>query len=353
MDTRRNIKFKTEEEIFSQYEALEKTYAYIMGKAEEIKEFKEKHACRGLTYVGCGSSYSLCKSARVSAQMRMDAIVNSIAAGDLLINFPHYRKLIKDTMIIALSRSGSTSELVYSVKKAREDLGAECLLICAKENSGLSQIAGLSLEIPCAFDQSVCQTRTVSNLYLANLMLIGLMQEDRLLLEELKSCIDSGENYMKEYRDILKAIANRDDWDKAVVLADSELEGIAEEGALAFNEICRCASNYYHVLDVRHGPMVMVNSRTLVILACSPEETNYQKDLVKDLKARGALVVTVSSHKDNIWGSDYNITVPGYKNYGVAGIPFIYVPQAVTLFRALARNINPDEPQGLDPWIKL
>ncbi len=65
-------------------------------------------------------------------------------------------------MIIAASRSGGTSEVVLSVERAGQ-MGVLTIAIPAKENSPLAELAELSLEIPWAFDESVCQTRTVTN----------------------------------------------------------------------------------------------------------------------------------------------------------------------------------------------
>lgn len=345
--------YKTEHEIFNQYEALRKTYDYIMKSKEKIKEFINKTNFKSITFTGCGSSYSLCKSAAMSAKMRTGKPINAFAAGDLMINFDTYKDILRDTLLVIPSRSGSTSEVVNSVKLAKEKLQIPCVSICTCQDSLMSELADLSLEMPWAFDESVCQTRTVTNLYTANLMLIGIISNDNSLIEEIGAAIAHGDKHIQNYSAILKEISDMDSWNKAVVLADSELEGIAEEGALAFNEICQLYSNYYHILDVRHGPMVLINNKTLAIVVVSPTDVSYQADLIGDLKKKGAFVITVSDKSENIWGADVNITVPSYKNFSVTGIPFIFVPQALSYFKAVATGVNPDNPQGLDPWIKL
>lgn len=347
------IVYKTEHEIFSQYEALRKTYKYIMERKEEIENFIDKTAFRSITFIGCGSSYSLCKSAAISSRIRIDKPVNAFAAGDMMINFDTYKNLLRDTLLIVPSRSGNTSEVVNSVKLAKENLKIRCISISTCNNSSMPQLADLSLEMPWAFDESVCQTRTVSNLYMANLMLIAIISGDNSLIEEIEAAIAYGDKHIQSCSFALKQISSMDSWNKVVVLADSELEGIAEEGALAFNEICQLPSNYYHVLDVRHGPMVLIDDKTLVIIAISPLDVSYQADLVNDLKRKGAVVVTVSTKSENVWGADLNITVEGYRNFSAAGIPFIFIPQALSYFKAIATGVNPDEPHGLQPWIKL
>jgi len=345
--------YKTYKEIFGQHEALRKTYEYFMENAEKIKHFWNDDKKESLTFTGCGSSYSVCRSAEISARIRLGKPAFSMATGDLLINFDHYEELIKNTVLVAPSRSGSTSEVVMAVKKAKEQFNVPCISISAKKDSELSLIADLSLEIPWAFDESVCQTRTVTNLYMACLMLVGIMAEDEDLLHELKEAVENQKSYIDQYSDLLKDIVEKHEWDKVIVLGDSELQGIAEEGALAFKEICRIHSSYHHVLDVRHGPMVLIDNKTLVIVACNQEEISLQKDLIRDLKAKGALVVAISGQKENIWGSDYHVALSLYRNFGVAGVPFIFVPQALSYYKAIERGVNSDAPEGLDPWIKL
>jgi glutamine---fructose-6-phosphate transaminase (isomerizing) len=343
----------TETEIFSQYNALQSTYNYFESIAPKIREFKLKHDFKSITYIGCGSSYYLSQSAEISAGMRMGIPIHSIPAGDLMLNFQQYKSMLKDTLLVVISRSGSTSEILLAADRVKNELGCPCISICAREKSELSVIVDISLEIPWAFDESVCQTRTVTNLYAGNLLLIGILTGDTDLMEEVGGAIDTLDVFIKKHTSILKGISQDMDWDKVVILADSELQGIASEAALAFLEICQVQSNYYHLLDVRHGPIVLINSTTLVIAATCPDGIAYQQDLVGDIKRQGAGIVLAGSETEADWRSDYNIYIPEYKNYAVRGIPFIFIAQTIAYYKALEKGVNPDVPQGLDPWIKL
>ena len=235
-----------EGEIYNQYDALRCTYDYLRDQADAIRDFYASYAPRSITFIGCGSGYCLCRSGAVSASLRLGIPGYGMAAGDLLINFDQYRNMIEGTLLVAPSRSGGTSEVVMAVEKAKA-LGVKTLGIAAKEGSPLGEIADLCLEIPWAFDESVCQTRTVTNLYTANLMLLGIIAEDDGLLSEINSAITVGNEYMEKYTPLAKEIAAQD-WTKAVVLADSELEGIADEAAIAVTEIAQLPGTYHHVL---------------------------------------------------------------------------------------------------------
>ncbi|HYF74986.1 MAG TPA: SIS domain-containing protein [Candidatus Nitrosocosmicus sp.] len=345
--------YKIETEIFEQYGSLAQTYDYLVGHVEEIKEFWEKGNFRSITFIGCGSSYSLCKSAEISAKLLLGCPANSIPGGDVLLNFTMYEELLKGSLLIIPSRSGSTSEIVNVAKLAKEQLGSKCIAISAVKASELSRICDMSFELPWAFDESVCQTRTVTNLYMADLMIVGAMAGNTGLLQEIKEAVNNEEQFIKQNTEKLKAVAEKALWDKVIVLSDGELKGIGDEGSLAFKEISQLQSNHYHILDVRHGPMVLIDERTLLIIACSPYSYKYQHELINDIKKKKATVVTVSSEAGDSMDSDLDIKLKAYKNYGVNGIPFIFISQAISYFRAMKDGLDPGNPPGLDPWIKL
>ncbi|PYG90400.1 fructoselysine-6-P-deglycase FrlB-like protein [Ruminiclostridium sufflavum DSM 19573] len=344
--------YKAENEILTQYSALYKTYKYLLERQDNISGFYKECSPKRITFIGSGSSLSLCKSTALSAKLRLDIDTNVIAAGDLMMNFEFYENMIRNSLIIIPSRSGSTSEVLLAVKTAKQKLGLKSISICAVEHSELSKLSDVNLALPWAFDESICQTRTVTNLYTANLMLIAIITGDTYLIEEIGKAIEIGDDLLNNIMPDIKRLGEGK-WENAVVLADAELEGIAEEGALAFKEICQRQSNYYHILDVRHGPMVIINEKTLVIIALTPYGRKYQEDIIYDLKAKGCTVITVGNGIEAASYGDYGVELPAFKNYAVNGIPFILVPQMLTLHKALAEGINPDRPEGLNPWIKL
>lgn len=343
----------TYNEIMSQYVALRKTFDYMSEKKSEIVSFYKSNQPRSLTYAGCGSSYCLCQSGELSAKMRLGIPSTAFAAGDLMLNYKSYKKVLEGTMLIVPSRSGSTSEVLKAVQNVKSLFHVPVLSVCCVKDSDLSKISDFTIELPWAFDESVCQTRTVVNLYMANLLIAAYLSGDEKLEQDIDKAIRTGDGYIKAYEDKIKAIAN-DGWSDVIILADGEMQGIASEAAIAFTEIAKVPGHYYHVLDVRHGPMVLVNKNTLVIMCLTPEGYAYQKDLVNDIINRGAMVVSYSSMPmEEIEGVKLHVTSGFELDSAVCGIPFIFISQALACFKAEAMGINPDKPDGLEAWIKL
>jgi len=339
-------------EIDSQFSALEQTVIYLENSSEMIKSFFERQ--KKIVIFGCGSSFSVAKSYAMMFTGLTDIPAFPVAAGDYLVNEKDYSLMIKDSGIIVISRSGSTSEIIRAVKSAKDAGAGEVISVCGVKGAAISELANVNLEMPWIYDNSVCQTRTVSNFYATGLMMAAIYAKDLDTIEKLKNASSYYESFRNKYEPVFKEIAKKQ-WAHAVVLADSFMAGLAEEGALAFKEICQLNSNHYHVLDVRHGPMVMINKETLVISMISSSERQLQQAVLNDISKKGAVSVVVDCNPCNetLNDVDFRICLPDLQNDKVAAIFMLYCIQNITYEKALLRGVNPDQPDGLDAWIEL
>lgn len=341
--------FLTLNEIKDQFEALKKTLEAVKTSQEQWNEMVRDAG--KIVIFGSGSSYSLAKSLAAELVQMAEIPAYAVPAGDFIVQTETYEKMVKDALIITISRSGSTSEIIRGVKLAKTLGAGKCISYCAVVGSEISSISDLDIELPWCFDNSVCQTRTVSNLYAAGLLSVALYVGEEKVIKSLDAVPGFYEAYWQKYDPVFEQIA-RYEWNQAVVLADSTLAGIAEEGALAFKEICQYNSNFYHILDVRHGPMVMIEKKSLVILYMTRENRKLQKELLKDIRKKGALCVVFDCGDD--WEGDdvLRIQIPDLEEK--AGVLFMmYGIQMITYQKALLKRVNPDQPDGLDAWIKL
>ena len=344
---------KTERELFGQHIGLRQTYAYMQSKTETTKDFFGVSGFYSVTFTGCGTMFPLCKAAELSLKTRGGLTSMAYAAGDLTLNMPYYRDMLNGTMLIALSRSGATSEVLCAVERARREAGASVISVTAETQSKLAQMADLALEAPWINDESVAPTRSVSGFYLMNLFAIGLLTGDTTLIDELKAATDAQEAFMAQYRAELEGISQSGLWDKVLVLADGELAGLAEASSRAMLSMGLIPASHCNILDVRHGQHLLVDERTLVIAVVSPLEEAYQSTLLRELRTRGAQIMTISSRTDNIYSADLNIPLPDYLNYAVRGLPLLYCLQAIAFFKTISENRDPDAGGGMDRWVRL
>ncbi|MGZ9583614.1 SIS domain-containing protein [Paenibacillus marinisediminis] len=348
------MKSLTYTETKQQYSALQQTYDYMMSKRDELQAFFKSLSITSVTFTGCGSSYTLSEAAAFSVRKRAGMPAAALAGGDLMLNYKQYGAMLNNTLLIAPSRSGSTSEVVQAVDALKQEQSIPVLALSCVSDSPLSKKADFSLELPWAFDHSVCQTRTVTNLYTANLMIAAFIGNDERLIADIGTAIRQGETYMERVETALAQAADTD-WSHAVLLADGELQGLAAEGAIALTEIAKVQAHAYHLLDVRHGPMVTIGPNTLVIAVLTSEGTEYQHKLMQDIKARGALVIAFGDRSSVVPAEVVDLAVIAESELDIAaqGIPFMFIPQIVALASAKRQGINPDQPDGLTAWVKL
>jgi len=339
-------------EINDTFNALKKTALYLEKNWTDIEGFfRSKNR---FVFVGCGSSYSNAKSFAMICKMSTGKSATALAAGDILLHKERYKKYMSESAVIFISRSGRTSELIMALD-ALKDIGCNtpvAAFVCA-DDTPLGEKSNLVLSTPWAFDESVCQTRCVTNAYFMAAYIASKLTENTTIINELLQIINEGPVYIKSAEALAKILAVQP-WTHAVVLADAELEGIAEEGALVFKEVCQLPSSYHHVLDVRHGPMVLIGDKTLVIVALGTAN-ELELNILGDLTSKGADVVAFSDVDTGYLNeSGINYSCFGRELSHISkGIPFILLCQMIAYYKSKETGADPDKPTGLDPWISL
>lgn len=344
--------FLTEQEILDTPRTLGLTCGYFERKQEELHTFFSKHRQKKFAFFGCGSSYMLAKSAETIFRTIPGTAACAIPAGDYIVNPDFWSEAVRDSIVVTLSRSGKTSEIVRAVKHIKDTLDCPVISLSMQEANDVSPMCDMDLVFDWCYDKSVCQTRTVTNLYTATLLLAAAYSDDSALRSAVRSVCTVSLDFQQKNRAALEKIAKLS-WNNVVVLADGPVCGIAEEGALAFTEICMLTGRYFHLLDYRHGPIVISDENTLTVMLLNPAEEELQDAMVKDVMKHGGPVMTVSAQAGNSHGVAAHISIQGIDNFAAWGIPFIYLAQMLALLKSEVSGGNPDAPKGLDAFITL
>lgn len=338
-------------EIFHQNEALLKTRAELLANRETLTGILAQ-PCTNLIFMGCGSSYMLSCGAADLFTMNTGLKAIALAGGEVLLNPEKYVKLFEGALVVVTSRSGETSEVVFALEKMKPLCSFRSLGIFAKVGCTLQSMVDFSVLIPWAYDESICQTRNISNFYYALSTLYAFHAGDSELEAAFDAFLAAQNAHLDAITPMCAEIAQRS-WTNVTVLADGEVSGIASEGALAFTEISLLPGEHFHILDYRHGPIVVADSSKVVIVLLIPGEENQQKKMVADLVAHGACVITLGARDSAFWGSDYHVNLDGIRRYEVTGLPFINLCQVLAFSKAVANGHDPDDPNGLNAYIKL
>ena len=339
----------TEQELFDQYPALQKTFNEFDSNSGLSAFLRQVKGCR-IIFIGSGSSFTLSKAAAYVGESYTPGRFFALTAGDMLINHEDYSQILDDALLIVLSRSGSTSEVVKAVEIACREYGSRCLSVTAIGGAPVSGLSDLNIVLPWIYDESVCQTRCIVNLYAAALKLIAVIADSDELHESLLRIMETGPGVLSQTDSMAKKISEKP-WERAVVLVDGKFSPLSATGALAFQEIAGLNGEHAGVLDYRHGPIVMLDEKTLVIAAFH-RKSRYYDGMIRDLSEKTKHLIVVSSEKPEGWGGAY-IEFPVLSAPEAAGIVFLAVAQLTALRKADSMGINPDSPDGLSAWVDL
>lgn len=340
--------YRTEREILGELSSIQRCLRLVLTKEQQAKALFS--GAERIWFVGSGSSYCLAKSAAAMFTMRCNIPSFAVAAGDLLLHWERYATAVSNSVVVFISRSGMTSEVLEDLKLVAELPGVTTASICANAESCLNDACDFSICVPWAFDESVCQTRTIGSFYSCFAMLCAIASENETLKDQLLAVSEAEQSLNERVLPLAREIAEWD-WDHVVVLSDAEASGLMEEGALAFKEICCLNSNFYNLLDVRHGPMVLIDENTFVF-AFLETGCRTELELVRDLKNKTDKIISFGPFSESAEGV-------GHFNAGsvtdpiAAALIALYILQNTSLYKALKRGVNPDQPTGLSAWIEL
>ena len=174
--------------------------------------------------------------------------------------------------------------------------------------------------------------------------------DDAALCQGVHTAAAQCEAFQQTNRAALENVAALE-WEDAVVLADGPLCGIAEEGALAFTEISMLCGRYFHLLDYRHGPIVISRQDTLTLMVLRPGEED-SKSHGGGCARTGRPLLTISDRPGNPWGGVANLQIEAWPPLPPGASLYLCGPDARPA-QALRLGRNPDAPKGLDPYITL
>ena len=345
--------YKAYNEIFTQGDVLKQTYDYVQGRKEGFLEFIKKSDINQIVFVACGSSYWMSLSASRTIQKLTGIPCFAIKSGDVVFDEEYFGKMFDRPLFITPSRSGKTSETLRAVEYLKGKYQAPVLAIVEYDNNRLQDYADYLFLQPWANEESICQTRSFSCLYLTSIMLAAFLSDDEELLNELKAYLEDFQGLREGVEETAKKITKEVADPKSVIcLATGAQYGVAIEGAYISVEMAQFQGSYYGLLEFRHGPIVMADRHDLVAIFCSGIKGELEEDMAKEIRETGAKVLAIGAQR-NFQNADYAVDVGRKTRPEVTALFGIYMMQAYAYYQALALERNPDQPKELVPFIDI
>ena len=309
------------------------------------------HSARpsNVLFIGCGSTYYLSRTAAALFQETAGRPARGVPSSELLLFPSQVLANPAETLLVAISRSGTTTETQQAVKQFRRAGGQAVWAITCYPHSELAGLADLTLAAEAAQETSIAQTRSFSSmLLLAQGMAALIGDQDTRPLQQLP--VLAGE-LLDEVAPEMEALG-RARLESYFFLGSGLQYGIANEGMLKMKEMSLSHSEAFHFLEFRHGPKSIVGPHSLVAGLVSAEAAASERQVLEEMDRLGATVLEVTE------GPPLNgvartvqlpAALPAWARPGLYLLPL----QLLAYHRTIAKGLNPDSPRHLDAVVTL
>lgn len=329
----------TEREILSQPEVWQQTID-VLDPMSFLTPFSND--ITDVLVTGCGSTHYLALSA--AALLRESGLRAWALPASELISVAQPRLAnAGGTLLLAVSRSGTTSETLMAVEHFRRIGGRSVAVITSYPDSPLAQAADVVWSAPASAEQSVAQTRSFTSMQVIVSAIAGALRGGDL--SALAALPSAAASILERSRPLMAALARESGLESFYFLGSGALYGTASEGMLKLKEMSLTASEAYHAMEFRHGPMSMCDESAAVIALMSPDRTSVEDAVLRDISSFGAQLVTIGVEGHHQIPPD----IPSWATPALYLLPL----QLLALERAQHKGLDPDQPRHLTAVIYL
>lgn len=253
------------------------------------------------------------------------------------------------SVVIALSQSGRTPDVVEYVERARAR-GALTLALTNEPASALGDVAEITVPLLAGPEHAVAATKTYLNQLAALALLAGAVAgrgpevaDDLRRVAELLAGALEGIELATARLTVPFSFVGR-----MFVVGRGPEFATAREIALKLTETCRVAAEPLTSTDLAHGPIAAVDSLFPVwAVATRDPSLPAVVEAAARVRAVGATVIASGSAVDEIDGAAYALPVPEAPNPLLAPLLSVVPGQLFAGALARAKGFDPDRPVAL------
>ncbi len=282
--------------------------------------------------VACGTAYY----AGLVGKYLLERLVRIPVNSEVASEFRYKDPLIDEhTLVIVVSQSGETADTLSALKLAKAK-GSRVLGIVNAVGSSIAREADDVLYTLAGFEIAVASTKAFSAQVIAMYLLTLHIAQELGTLPE-KDFLEIKDAMLKlpsQINDILtKAVpAIRSFVDKYISSKNVFYIGrgldyvVGMEGSLKLKEIAYLHSEPYAAGELKHGPIALIESATLVVGIATQEALfDKTKSNMKEVKARGAKVLAIA--------------MQGNRSIEEVADDVIYIPRTHWMLTSVLANI--------------
>ena len=343
----------TWQEILSQPQTWRATLDAFAAVRPALEDFLDRAGLHQIAVVGCGSTHYLAQAAAAILTHRAGTPAHAFPSSEVWL-YPGVL-LAGRTLLLTVSRSGTTTETLRALERFRAAGGGPALAVSCYPDSPLVQRADLALVTPSAQERSVAQTRSFTSMLLLTQAMTAVLAGDEGMLAGLRRLPSALEDLVARLGDLPRRLGEDEGIERFYFLGGGPLYGLANEAMLKTKEMSLSHSEAYHPLEFRHGPMSMVNEHTLVVGLLSDSGLAEELGLLEEMQGLGARVLVLIEDASALsgWRADHVVELGSGLDEWQRGPLYLPVLQRLAYHRALAKGLDPDRPNNLEAVVFL
>ncbi len=284
-----------------------------------------------IVFLASGTSYHACLLA-VYFLRKAEVDAQAIIASE----FKDYASIDQESLVIAVSQSGETMDVIDALKFAREKK-AKIASVVNVPFSTIQRMSNLSLQIEAGQEVCVAATKTFVNqvvFFLSLASVLGYKVELSRLPEKISSLLSGEEKII--------ALAKRLKDKKDIYIIGRGLSyPVAREIALKLKEISYIHAEGMMGGELKHGTLALIEQGTPVIALINSNPAMISS--VKEAEARGANIISITN-TPGLYEEEINIPAENDAEFSVLAA---IVGQLLTYYIAKEKGLPIDKPRNL------
>ena len=344
-------------EIYHQADSCRRTVERARERGRIFEQFLPLENYTDILITGCGSSHHLAMCASFGWSEMLRRPVVAVASSELA-HFPeHYLMRGSKPLLVAISRSGETTEVRLAVERLKREYGARSLAITS-DGGSLGNACDAEIVFDECIERSMVMTQAFTCILVGLYLLVDSATGDRRVgeISLLPRLINDAVRWTESD---IRSLAENQNISRFFFLGSGPMKGLADECALKLTEMALDTALSYRTLEFRHGPKATLNSTDKVIIFPVEAERPHLNTLVGEITATGAKVLVVDTRPLKFDDSRVAVLLipqsamrnPQSETFRPA--LYAHIGQLLAYWRAAARGLNPDAPRHLARTVLL
>jgi glutamine---fructose-6-phosphate transaminase (isomerizing) len=339
-------------EIRRQPQGWSEAYTQLVARQAEVLAAWGKAQPQQILVTGCGSTYYLAQITAALFQALTGIPARGVPASEIALFPEQVLYQPASTLLIAISRSGTTTETAAAMDQFRARGGKTIWGITCYADTPVGQESDFVMLTDMAQEQSIAQTLSFSTmLFTAQGLAAQIGGHDLAPLGRVPAACQT---LLDQFYPQATQWGTAQGIERFFFLGSGYRYGIACEAMLKMKEMSITHAEAYHFLEFRHGPKALVDEHAMVVGLLGRETFVHEAAVLREMGEMGGKTVAfVPGTGDGGKVGEHTVELPG--DLPAWTLPALYLPilQSMGHARSMHKGLDPDNPRNLSAVVFL